>query len=221
MRTRQFLLTAIAVLAIASLANANLYLDNFVCHDDGDGAIVMNPATLTNGGHEGTIPVYNLTMSGKQYDAPAHMLGELFSDSETIDPIVWITQTVENDTTFAWTDYHIAIGMDKAFTIGDSIHLTGLDSQYGIVAPADWTWTITQPVGNQLLPNGNTGWLGFVDYLAGTPIPIGIGNTGTFGLKTTFVGSVQFCTEQYPTPEPATLAILGLGGMALLRKRTK
>jgi hypothetical protein len=212
MRERHFLLTAIAVLAVASFANASIIGWN--CDDDGDGAIVMNSPTWTEIGGE-----YHLSMTGKQYWDPAHVQGDFTTDTP-LDPTVWIAEDVENYTGFIWTDYHIGIGMTKTFTIGDGIHTSGTGSQYGIIAPSDWTWTISGPTGGQPIPNGGTGWFGTVDYFAGTAIPSGPGNVGSFGLKVAFIGSVAFCPEQYPTPEPATLAILGLGGMALLRRRS-
>ncbi len=194
-----------AVLAATSMANA--YIVDWNCSDDGDGAIVMdNEASVwaqlddTDG-----IATYQLDMYGTQYGYPAHVEGDFTTDTET-DPIVWLVQSVDNQTTFTWTDYHISIGMNKPFSI------------VGVVAPPDWTWVITQPVGNQPLPNENgTGWVGSVDYFAGTSIPIG--SSGTFGLVLQFDGSVEFCTEQYPTPEPVTAGLLALGGLVFLRRR--
>jgi hypothetical protein len=191
------LLAVLVVLAFASFASADIIGWN--CSPDGDGAIEMTYGQLISGAE------YTLDMDGIQHWGPAHMNGEFITDTE-LDPTVWINQEVENDTNFVWTDYHIAIGMNKVFTIGSIA-----------VVPADWTYTITAPVGGQLLPNGQIGWLGFVDYYAGTPIQIG--QVGTFGLKASFVGTVQFCTEQYPTPEPATMSLLGLGAL-LLRRRS-
>ena len=54
-------------------------------------------------------------------------------------------------------------------------------------------------------------------------IPIDPGDSGTFGLKISFTGSANgttsFCAEQIPTPEPASLALLALGGLAMIRRR--
>ncbi len=192
------------LLAIPSLVNASLVDVN--CIDDGDGAIVMGTPTWTD---EGTY--YDVRVSGIQYDYPAHVLGDFITDTEE-DPIVWLVETIDNNTTFAWTDYHIDIGMTKTFDIT------------GVIAPLNWTYTITQPESGLPLPGDEspgTGWVGYVDYYIGTGDAIGIGESGDFGLKFSFVGTVAFCTEQIPTPEPTTIGLLGLGGLALLRKRKR
>ncbi len=167
--------------------------------DDGDGAIVCtatwDPGTST------------MNVDGVQYWHPGHIAGSFTTDTE-LDPTVWIVESVDNYTNFTWTDYHIDIGMNKPFSI------------VGVVAPPDWTWSITPVASGQQLPNqppGTLGWVGKVDYNAGTPIAPG--QTGTFGLVVSFTGSVQFCTAQVPTPEPATMCLLALGGLVLARRR--
>jgi len=51
--------------------------------------------------------------------------------------------------------------------------------------------------------------------------PINVGESGTFGLIVSFDGAMdyRFCSEQIPTPEPATLAMLALGVPLLLRRK--
>lgn len=199
MRASVFLLAA--VLAVGSVAQADII--DWNCADDGDGGIVMNQPSWSEVGPA----EYMLEMSGTQYFYPAHMDGDFITDTPD-DPTVWIIQTVENQTDFTWTDYHIAIGMDKPFDI------------IGVVAPLDWTWVVSQPVAGQPLPshtNPGTGYVGTVDFFAGTPIPIG--GSGNFGLVVSFLGSVSFCTEQIPTPEPTSLLLLAVGGLFLARKR--
>lgn len=196
-----------STMVLVAVTGAQGAIIGWNCEDDGDGALVMGAKTWTDLGLTGGIPTYQLDMSATQNWHPGHMEGDFTTDTET-DPIVWLVQSVDNATTFAWTDYHIAIGMDKPFSI------------IGVVAPPDWTWIITAPAAGQPLPghpSPGTGWVGMVDFYAGSPIAIG--SSGNFGLVLQFDGSVQFCTEQYPTPEPATLALLLCGGLFLRRSR--
>src|SRR4030042_1429330 len=113
------------VLASTSLVSASII--DWNCDDDGDGAIVMSYADLIGSGGD-----YTLEMDGKQYWYPAHMEGDFTTDTE-LDPTVWLIEEIENDTTFAWTDYHITIGMDKTFSILST----------GLVAPTGRATVIT------------------------------------------------------------------------------
>lgn len=202
---RKGLVTAVLVVSLAVVFPVNAVIIDYNCADDGDGAIVMGPTTLT---HDSGLDEYTLSMSGVQNWYPAHVEGNFITDTE-LDPTVWIAETVDNQTNFAWTDYHITIGMTKTFSISTSV-----------IAPDYWTSVVTQPTtGGQPLPNGGTGWLGTIDYYVDAGAPIGIGGSGDFGFKVSFVGSVAFCTEQIPTPEPATMALLSLGALVLRRRK--
>ncbi len=195
-----FLIFLILFLA-APFAKATITSWN--CDDDGDGAIVMDTPVMTDlGGGE-----YELSMAGVQYWYPAHVEGDFTATPD--DPIVRFIEDIENDTTFAWTDYHIAIGMSNEFSILST----------GLMMPDGWTAVITAPSSGQPLPNGGTGWLGMIDYYMDSGLPVAIGDIGTFGFKISFVGSIAFCTEQIPTPEPATIMMLGLGALSVIRRK--
>ena len=199
-------LVLLILFAITPFVNASI--TDWNCAPDGDGAILMNYTTLApdlvNGG-------YILDMDGVQSGFPAHLFGDFITDSE-LDPTVRITQDIENDTDFAWSDYHIAIGMTKTFSI-----LTT-----GLTAPTGWTWSITDPLAGQPLPGDispGTGWVGYVNYYQTAGSPVAIGDEGTFGFKVSFLGSVEFYTSQVPTPEPTTIALLGFGAVAAIRRK--
>lgn len=199
---RSYLAVA-AVLAASTCAFGEITAWN--CSDDGDGAIVMNDA-LTTFVQDGPTE-YTLSLVGAQYDYPAHVEGDFTTDSPE-DPSVWIIQTVENFTDFDWTDYHVIIGMNQEFTIDNAM------------GPSGWTIDIIQPVPGEQPNNNGPGYVGIIDYFYGGPgTEILIGESGDFGFRISFLGSVDFCTEQIPTPEPTTLSLLVAGSLLLVRRR--
>ena len=202
MRRCSAFLIPLVLLLLSPCVNASI--TGYTCDDDGDGAIVMGPNSLTLNGSG-----YDLEMDCTQNWYPGHILGDFTATPE--DPIVRFIEDIDNDTDFAWTDYHISIGMDNStFSI-----LTD-----GLLVPTGWTADVTAVAAGQI-PNGcGPGYVGSIDYVMGTGgSPIPIGEIGTFGFKISFTGNASFCMEQIPTPEPTSIVLLGLGAMALIRKR--
>ena len=198
------LFSTILLLFATPIVNATI--TNWSCAPDGDGAITMDYTTLTFDSGE-----YLLDMDGQQHWYPAHLAGD-FTTSDLLDPTVRILEGIDNDTTFAWTDYHITIGMNNnTFSIFDPA---------GLVMPFGWTAIVT-PVSPGLMPNGaGPGYVGTINYVMGTGgSPIAIGDDGTFGFKISFSGNTVFSTEQIPTPEPTTILLLGFGAMSVIRRR--
>jgi hypothetical protein len=167
--------------------------------DDGDGAIVCTTAWDPM--------LYELAVDGVQYWHPGHVLGWFTTDTED-DPTIWVRNTVTNEgdvPPLVWTDYHIDITMNKTFDILDAATLVNWDYTYTPTATYDPDLGL---------------WVGTVDYVMGMGgSPVNMGEDGEFDFKISFLGSIEWCEAMTPTPEPATLALLGLGALLIRRRK--
>ncbi len=152
-----------------------------------------------------------MTMTGNQYSSPGHMVGDFTTDTEE-DPNVTMITFVDNDTTFTWDEYVVNVFMNKTFTLSNAI----------VYGPSGWTAGLTQPLGTPSTNYDSHGnpwdYMGTVQYTGGTPVA-NDGSTLSFAYMMSFVGSVSFEQEMIPLPEPATVTLLGLGALALARRR--
>lgn len=197
MSAKHWLVSVLGVLAVVMPAMGDVIEAD--CWDDGDGAVTMGAWTWY--WDDGT-QTANMNVPECQHWAPAHIFTEFITDTPE-DPFAWILKEVENDTTFDWTDYHINISAPQMFGIVLALQ------------PAGWLAPVITPPTLQ-----GTEWVGAVDYYYGGPsTEVPIGGVGEFGVRLQFAGSVTFCIEQIPTPEPSSLALLALGAVALLRRR--
>jgi hypothetical protein len=184
-----------------------------VAADDGDGAInctgtwAANP--LWTPGSE--LDAGTMSIVGQQYWGPGHVGTEGLDDTAYFavngDPTVKLITSIDNDTTFAWTGYHVNVYMDQPFTL--SVPTVTYDS-----------WTVanlgTYPLSAALVGGQ---YVATIDYVGGSPLPIG--DTLDFSYKLTFTGSVHYCQEMFPIPEPGTIALVltGLVGLVIVGRK--
>ncbi len=182
---------ALTVLFLSPSVQADIIA--YDCAADGDGAIVMDAIDFD-------FDTYDMTCAGRQYRAPAHILGDFSTDTE-LDPTVRFLSAVQNETDFVWTQYLIEVAMSKPFSLANA---TG---------PAGWTPTLTQPT----LQGGQH--IGSILYTGGAPIAIG--DEATFGYKASFLGGISFTQTMTPLPEPGTLLLLASGSVLMFLRRRR
>ena len=118
----------------------------------------------------------------------------------------YLSVNVTNNTSRDWTDFHFEI-IDVGWDVSnvDFIDTPGYEPNS---TQGPLTWVIDNSVVGATLDL----------YFASDPVLVG--ESATFDVYTdNTIGQQFFGVLLYPTPEPATIALLGLGALVLLRKR--
>jgi hypothetical protein len=155
-----------------------------------------------------------LSMHGDQAWGPGSDHGTFYADSLD-DPRSTRLYFIGNDTTGAWSDYHVNVYLDRSFSISNAF----------TTLPANWSVVITAPVLNPTPVYFGAGeYVGHITYNAGTLVP-NDGSELDFQYDIGFAGSLtyRFADELSPSfvPEPATLSLAALGGLLLVIKRRR
>jgi hypothetical protein len=214
MRTVSATLALLALLTFGTIAQAGVI---GVAADDGDGALACTgawtPNPLWDPEHPEAEDAGDMAIVGDQNWGPGHV-GSLALDNTAYfeinqDPTVKLRTTIENDTGFSWTGYFVNVYMDQPFTLTVPTVYTPDTSEPG--------WGVASYVSTAVPVSGH--WEANVNFAGGTPIPDG--GTLDFSYKLTFTGTVHYCQEMTPVPEPSTIVLVlnGLAGLVFVRRR--
>jgi hypothetical protein len=211
----KILTTSLAFLALLTLSTVAQAGVIGVAADDGDGAVVCTgtwtPNPLWTPGSSDDAGL--MAIVGDVYWGPAHVGKESLDGTARFevsgDPTVKLRTTIDNDTAISWTGFLVNVYMDQPFTLTLPTVYTPDTSEPG--------WSVASYVSTAVPVGGH--WEATVDFEGGTPIPYG--GTLDFSYKLTFDGTVHYCQEMTPIPEPTTivLAMAGMVGLVLVRRR--
>ena len=199
MNRRGIPLIVLALFVCCSASYANL--TNVTYASDGDGAFACTPwswsGTPTN---EVDVGAY-----GDLFYGPGHMIITALADSAE-DPTLKISNSIENDSSFAWTQFTVKLTMAVPFTL----------TNVTVSVPTLWS-VVSGDNQNATLIGGN--YVATVVYDTGPAIPNDAISTIDFGYWVKFTGSPSYILtqEMIPVPEPSSLALVAIGGLFLAR----
>jgi hypothetical protein len=191
MNRRGILLTILAAFVCFSSSYANI--TNVTYASDGDGAFTCTPWSWSGSASEVSMDIY-----GDLHWGPGHMTIDVLADSPG-DPTLKLSNSIDNDTSFAWTQFTVNLTMGVGFTLTN------------VVVTTPGTWSVVSF--DQTASYTGSNYLATVVYDSGPAIAIN--DAIDFGYWVQFSGSPSYTItqEMIPVPEPSTLGLVILGGL--------
>jgi hypothetical protein len=185
-------------------SSARVNITSWNLWDPAGDQVALSPSNWQNLGSSD----YSVTLSGTQ-DGGGVVDGTFDTNSPT-DPSLFISNSVTNDSTFAWPAYSVGVVLSNPFTL----------SSIAATTPADWTFS----AGPEIL-KATGPYAGQYEELINFsgPDSVAIGGTFAFQYNLSFSGSESFAFTQVlsPVPEPTSFALLAMGGFGLLGRRRR
>lgn len=200
----------------------NRILDTLGGSNTGLEYFVMDP-TLT-GANWDEMAITPETASAYNYDGDMRTKGTRggFLGSPTAG-LTYLGQQLFDETALVGTDGHMPVGGAFDFTLaaGSALHNAIVTAQGTDHQTVTVVWGV---IHDYLVEENNPGWVGFnyvfnskeVGELGGDPDSMW---DGMSNLDTNYAFAPMLTNEPHIVPEPATMALLALGGILLRRKR--
>ena len=102
------------------------------------------------------------------------------------------------------------------------LHADAASQIFSPATPPGWSPTVSYATVINAVPIGGGEYEASLDYVGGTPVPYDpdplLTGSIEFGYKLTFSGSTHYsyCQEMIPVPEPSSLVMLALAGLAVV-----
>ena len=194
MKKQTAVLAILAVLFFCSTSRANITNVTYFSVDQN----AFSCADWSWSGNASEVPV---NVYGDQLLAPGSLVLNVLADTE--DPTLNIANSIDNETSFAWTKFTVNLTMAVPFT------LTGVTVTAPVPGTPDWGVVSYDATAN--LVGGN--YVATVVYDNGTAIPNDSITAIDFGYSVHFSGSPAYTItqEMIPVPEPGTLGLVGVG----------